>query len=529
MKYYFKNNIQFAPYLWNWYAWSHLISPHTAASNIAERHIAIMESFIEAPELHFEAINSRGMIGGPFINLDPHEVGKVKDLLAVTKNDCESLLQLHHDIKEFNRMLREEALGASMENMYARLPHTLKGIVELVYDLNSKPQIRFIEALVYAKYYDTKHQTICFAEIKNDNRAFCLSTPFIDNEATVQLPIPFASPVIDKLVQMQTIPGSLDEILEVCNVPAAKLELFRSFFTTAAPATKPSANNCVDDVKIRYFGHACILLQTPAFAILVDPTLGYNFDGSREDRFSFADLPDKIDYVLITHNHQDHFLFETLLQLRQKIGTMVVPSSNNGSHADPSLKIMLKHLGFDKIITIDEFDDIQLGAADNIIALPFLGEHGDLNIHSKRAYYISLRQKSFLFLADSNNLDADLYQHILDRIGRVDIIFIGMECVGAPVSWLYGPLFPTPLGRDHDKSRRLSGSNFDKAWKIIQLFDCEHVYVYAMGMEPWLNYIMAIHYQENSPPILESNKLVAKCVENNIAAKRLYGKEEWVF
>jgi L-ascorbate metabolism protein UlaG (beta-lactamase superfamily) len=529
MKYYFKNNIQFAPYLWNWYAWSHLISPHTAASNIAERHIAIMESFVEAPELHFEAINTRGMIGGPFINLDPLAVEKVKMLLTATKNDCVSLLQLHNDIKEFNRMLREEAIGFSMENMYDRLPATLKGIVELVYDLNSKPQIRFIEALIYAKYYDTKHQTICFAEIKNDNRAFCLSTPYIENDNTVQLQIPFTSPIIDKLVRMQTVPDSLEEILEMCEVPADKLELFRSFFTTNPPTPKQSVITGTSEVNVKYFGHACILLQTAEINILIDPTLGYNFDGMREDRFSFADLPDHIDYVLITHNHQDHFLFETLLQLRHKIGTMVVPSSNNGSHADPSLKIMLKHLGFRKIITIDEFDDIQLGGDDKIIALPFLGEHGDLNIHSKRAYYISLQQKSFLFLADSNNLDADLYQHIVGQVGKVNTIFIGMECVGAPVSWLYGPLFPSPLGRDHDKSRRLSGSNFDKAWKIIQFFGCEHVYVYAMGMEPWLNYIMAINYQDNSPPILESNKLVAKCVENNIAAKRLYGKEEWIF
>lgn len=43
--------------------------------------------------------------------------------------------------------------------------------------------------------------------------------------------------------------------------------------------------------------------------------------GNRRDvaRFSDIALPDEIDYVLITHNHQDHVLFETLLRLRHKI------------------------------------------------------------------------------------------------------------------------------------------------------------------------------------------------------------------
>jgi L-ascorbate metabolism protein UlaG (beta-lactamase superfamily) len=32
-------------------------------------------------------------------------------------------------------------------------------------------------------------------------------------------------------------------------------------------------------------------------------------------------LPDVIDYVVLTHNHQDHVLLETLLQLRPFIRT----------------------------------------------------------------------------------------------------------------------------------------------------------------------------------------------------------------
>ena len=45
-----------------------------------------------------------------------------------------------------------------------------------------------------------------------------------------------------------------------------------------------------------------------------------------------------------------------------------------------------------------------------------------------------------------------------------------------------------------DESRRLSGSNYAQAINIVEEFDCREVYVYAMGQEPWLNYVMSIKY-----------------------------------
>lgn len=39
-------------------------------------------------------------------------------------------------------------------------------------------------------------------------------------------------------------------------------------------------------------------------------------------------------------------------------------------------------------------------------------------------------------------------------LGSVDIIFIGMECQGAPISWLYGPLFSHIFEHQHDRERK---------------------------------------------------------------------------
>jgi hypothetical protein len=126
------------------------------------------------------------------------------------------------------------------------------------------------------------------------------------------------------------------------------------------------------------------------------------------------------------------------------------------------------------------------------------------------------------------NLDASLYDHIFNYIGPIDMLFLGMECDGAPLTWLYGPLLSTPLKRTHDRNRTLSGSNFEKAWKIAEKSNCKAAYVYAMGQEPWLSYVMALKYLPDSPQIVESDKFIQACKDNGIESERLFGKKEWV-
>jgi Diiron non-heme beta-hydroxylase N-terminal domain len=45
---YLRPNVQVEPLLDLWYTWPHLIPPHTAARNITERHLKIMDSYISA-------------------------------------------------------------------------------------------------------------------------------------------------------------------------------------------------------------------------------------------------------------------------------------------------------------------------------------------------------------------------------------------------------------------------------------------------------------------------------------------------
>jgi L-ascorbate metabolism protein UlaG (beta-lactamase superfamily) len=299
-------------------------------------------------------------------------------------------------------------------------------------------------------------------------------------------------------------------------------DLYLSFFTSEAP--RPPQRYSGDGVRIRYFGHACVLIETKAVSIMLDPLISYESDNGIS-RYTFADVPETIDHVMLTHNHQDHCVFETLLQLRHKIKNVIVPKSNGGGLADPSLKLILENVGFRHVREIDEMESIEIEGG-RLMGLPFLGEHADLNIKTKIAHLISLEGKSILCAADSNNIEPRLYEHLHRLIGDVDVLFLGMECDGGPLSWLYGPLLTKPLARKHDQSRRLNGSNCRKGMGIVDCLRPRQAYVYAMGQEPWLTYLTSIIYTDASQPIIESSQLVAECRNRGIESERLFGCKE---
>ena len=55
-------------------------------------------------------------------------------------------------------------------------------------------------------------------------------------------------------------------------------------------------------------------------------------------------LPRRIDFALVTHGHPDHLAMETLVRLRLRIGTLVVPRHFGLATGDPSLRRESDHL-----------------------------------------------------------------------------------------------------------------------------------------------------------------------------------------
>jgi L-ascorbate metabolism protein UlaG (beta-lactamase superfamily) len=493
-KWYLKPNVVIEPLVERWYAWAHIIAPATAAMNVSGRHLKIMNSYLKAPAIHEAAVRNPLMLGGPFMDYKVSRVEDIEKLKEETLVHQADLIELAIAIKELDAMLKANAKGYSLEELYTSVPAILKGYVELIYDLNNQPSYRFFEPLLYkSRFYNNKSQSIALWITENDERPFCLSTPRLNEPNVLHLNIPFRSREIDQLSRMKREGGGIEEIAALLNINDSDKELFNSFFTLDPPPKykKYDGNN----VRMRYFGHACILIETSEVSILVDPLISYYGYESSIGHFSDADLPDEIDYVLITHNHQDHILFETLLPLRHKIKNIIVPRTNSGALQDPNIKLVFNHAGFHNVVEIDEMETITFSNSV-ITGIPFTGEHCDLNIRAKSCFHIAVGTFSFLFVADSRIIEPALYQHIHEVIGDIDVVFLGMECDGAPMSWLYGPLLTETLSRNNDQSRRLSGSDFEKGIKLVDIFNPKEVYVYAMGQEPWVQFISSVKYTE---------------------------------
>lgn len=518
-------NVAVEPGVQGWYAWSHLVAPHTSALLRKNHYRPIVESYLKTPEAHAKALNNPRMQGGPFIRGGDERYGVIARWW-----DSASQQSPLDTLAEALDTLEQEVLpqfhGEALTEAYQRVPEPLQGLVELFYERdNVTAAYRLIEPLVYAEFGDSIVEHVRFFTIDDDHRDFALATPLLAfDDGQLSLPMPLASPELDRMFVGGLNAAELDQLEQSLGVPATQHQLFRSYFVEdSADTPRPASSG----TRVRYAGHACVLVEHHGTSLLIDPVLSYSGYGHEHDeRLTFESLPDVIDAVVISHNHQDHMLLETLLRIRHKVREVIVPESTNGTVLDPSLPLILERLGF--VVTgLREFQERRLGSM-TVTSLPFVGEHGDLRIQSKSCFHVRADARSLVFAADATNINPKMYDRVSRLIGDIDILFIGMECVGAPVSWLYGPLFRNPLPRLLDQNRRLRGSDFEQARRIVDAMGAREVYVYAMGQEPWLGAVMCIEYDEEHPAMVESGKLVDHLRANGIRGKRLFRFEEIV-
>ena len=206
-----KPNVVIEPLIDRWYAWAHLVSPATAAMNIQGRHLKIINSYLQAPQIHAAAVKNPKMKGGPFMDLQGGKVEEVKNLRESTMESQKDMLELAKAIKELDKMLKTHAQGYSLDPLYELVPEALQGYVELTYDLNNVPSFRFFESLLYkSKYYKTSSQSIALWVTDNDERPFCLSTPRVDDEDILNIQVPFKDEAIDYLSRMKRTAASYE-------------------------------------------------------------------------------------------------------------------------------------------------------------------------------------------------------------------------------------------------------------------------------------------------------------------------------
>src|SRR5262249_8950084 len=220
-------------------------------------------------------------------------VDEIRSLREQTKRMRPHLIELSNAIVSLDEILRTYAKGFSLQPLYKMVPDVLKGYVELVYDLNHNPSFRIVEPLLYrSRYYDRSAQSLMLSVLTGDDRPFVLSTPRLESDLLFHLQVPFDDEVVDELFRLKSVPRPWGEIKEMLKVPEASEKLFSSFLTTDPPPAYPTYQG--NGVRWRYFGHACMLLETKDISMLFDPVLSYTYE-SDVSRYTYQDLPDSID------------------------------------------------------------------------------------------------------------------------------------------------------------------------------------------------------------------------------------------
>lgn len=516
-QWYLRPDVKLEPLVCGWYAWSHLLAPPQLGLHLAFRLLPLLESFVEHPALHLSAASDPEMYGGPFVTLADSDIPAVCALAEHTREAAGELLAFAQALRHEMQQLHDRATGHSLDSLYGDLPPQLAGLVEFLYDVDNQPHLRFFERMVQHAYPVAHLQSIMLRRQPDADRHFFMSTPRLASGDALMLPMAFGDRRLDHLAAARTQAVDPQALAELLGVAPGQQARFASLFTQQAPGDPGSRRYVGDGVRVRFFGHACVLVETDELVILFDPFLA--MEEGTDGRFTLNDLPERIDFVVLTHGHQDHFSIEMLLQIRGRIGRIVVPANNTGCVCDPSMKIALQELGFDAIDVLGPMDVLPL-TGGTLTSLPFTGEHADLNIHSKHAIALQLKKRTLLFLVDSDGRDVVLYERLKRHIGDVDAVFIGMECVGAPLNWLYEPLLPRPVSRRNNESRRLSGADSARAAAIVGALAPRRVFVYAMGQDPWMKYIMGLNYAPDSVQLSEADKLISLCHQHDTFAER---------
>jgi len=518
-----RSNAIIEPLVDRFYAWMHIVAPAQASMNLANVQVPLLESYLHSPQVHVAASKNPALRGGYFINVEEARAAEISELLDTIKRDRADMLSFAAGVAEADDLLRQNATGFDLTPLYPKLPPVLNGVVELAYDTSNQASVHVIEPLLYqSTAFDRRRQSVQLSLDDGVERPFILSTPRLPQPDVLDLPIPFDHPGLDALVKARiegTTLARLREALELDDEQAVQLGRLLAPQPSLAPDRHIESGG-----RIRYFGHACLVLQSPDAAVVVDPFI--STDNRHGDRYTLDDLPDHIDLVLITHGHQDHIVLETLLQLRSRTDAIVVPRSSRGNLCDPSIGLYLKSMGF-TVIEVDDFDEVPLPGGARVVATPFLGEHSDLDIRSKSTYVVQIAGLSVFIGADSSGIDPVLYKYIRSYLGDVDKAFLGMECDGAPLTWLYKGLLTRPVTKKMSDSRKLSGSNAEQAAAIMTELGSDEAYIYAMGEESWQGHVMATTYSPDTYQIKQIEEFLTWCKSNDVAAEHLFNKREW--
>lgn len=492
MKVRLPDDVKAEPRYRGWRAWTNLVPPLTAALTLTKRQLARVRE--RQPDL-FESA---------FVSVAAER--------ALADAYCAA-----------RRLLPEPGCGCeTLDRIHAALPDALQGCIEPVFRSDGSPDLRIIEAALYRRHFDRTAQAIRLKTLGGDAELTPLPHYAPTDHSSVDVAVAFDSDAVDLIGRSRSRFVPLSDLLDALAASDAQAarRLAVLFTDSPFPVLPPVE---AGRLRLTTVGHAAVLIESAGTTILTDPVIPYGNDG---DRLSFSRLPQRIDVVLLSHGHLDHLDIESLLQLRDRIGVVVVPRAGGESIIDPSLSHLLGAIGFRSVREMSEFEVMDIDGG-RITALPFLGEHGGLDIRAKACFHVELCRRSLLFAADSCYRTPALYADYFREAAPIDVLFVCLECVGSPLSLIYTALLPVEITAAQADARRSRASNAAEALSLAQLTRTRRVCIYAMGDEPWMRVLLGPNDGRRVAVEAEVDRLKAACAGIGVPLVRPMGYKEF--
>lgn len=193
-----------------------------------------------------------------------------------------------------------------------------------------------------------------------------------------------------------------------------------------------------------WFGHSSYFLQIDGKKILVDPVFSgaaspikattRSFKGS--DIYTVLDIPE-IDYLFITHDHWDHLDYETILQLKPKVKTIIC-GLGVGEH--------LKHWGYEDSAIIEKDWNETLDFKNGFIVNTTPARHfSGRGFKRNQSLWMSFALKTpsmNIYLGGDSGYDFH-FKEIGEKFGPFDLAI--MECGQYDKNWKYIHLLPEQM------------------------------------------------------------------------------------
>jgi len=248
------------------------------------------------------------------------------------------------------------------------------------------------------------------------------------------------------LVTPGTTPEDAPRLLSPFRETALVVSAARSSLAPPGPAQRPAAVEVSPmawrDGTITWLGHASLLVRQAGQSILIDPVLDTSDEGwiallRRVGTPADPSGLDRLDAVLITHDHHDHFDISSLAMLTARFpeARLILPR-------DAALRAALP---FASVARVDPWQDLRIGAL-HVTALPVV-HHGSSPAFAgvgprSLALGYALRGGGRAVLAAGDTGLGPVFNEIGARLGPFDLAMVPIA-PGDPAS-VFGHMHASP-------------------------------------------------------------------------------------